>query len=106
MVKGHFALRTVQCCEHAMQHLLQVLYITEGGFADRLGHIMAHYALQYDGCNGTIRLECVYSIKTLGCARIVAVLSEPVAHKTNLMHDVCSVDVCSTSACHIAAESH
>ena len=50
MMEGQLALRTVQSCEDAVQHLLQVVYVTEGCFADGLGDVMSHYPLQNDGC--------------------------------------------------------
>ena len=49
-MKGQLTLCTVQSCEDAVQHLLQIVYVTEGCFADWLGDVMAHYPLQNDSC--------------------------------------------------------
>ena len=46
MVEGQLALCAVERCEYAEQHLPEVMHITEGRFADWLGDIMPHNALQ------------------------------------------------------------
>ena len=50
VVECQLSLCAMQCCKDAEEHLAKVVYIAEGRFADWLGDIMPHDALQYDSC--------------------------------------------------------